>query len=78
MASKYGVTIAQLCIRYVLQLGMIALPKTANPERMKENAAVDFVIGDEDMDTLNKTGRLSDYGEGSIFPVFGGKIPAQD
>ena len=78
MASKYGVTIAQLCIRYVLQLGMIALPKTANPERMKENAAVDFVIGDEDMDTLNKTVRLSDYGEGSIFPVFGGKIPAQD
>ena len=31
IADKYGVTVPQLCIRYVLQLGAIALPKTANP-----------------------------------------------
>ena len=37
MAARYGVTVAQLCIRYVLQLGMVALPKTANPVRMREN-----------------------------------------
>jgi diketogulonate reductase-like aldo/keto reductase len=27
-----------------IQLGMIVLPKTANPEHMKSNAAVDFFI----------------------------------
>lgn len=30
MAERYGVSVPQLCIRYDLQLGMIALPKTAN------------------------------------------------
>ena len=35
MAAKYGVSAAQLCIRYGLQLGTIALPKTANPETMQ-------------------------------------------
>ncbi|MDO4851070.1 MAG: aldo/keto reductase [Actinomycetota bacterium] len=74
MAGKYGVTVAQLCIRYVLQLGMIALPKTANPVRMKENASLDFEISDDDMAVLDATGRLSDYGESSFFPVFGGKM----
>lgn len=38
MAKKYGVTVPQLCIRYDVQLGMIVLPKTANPEHMKVNA----------------------------------------
>ena len=27
MAKKYGVSAAQLCVRYVLQLGTVALPK---------------------------------------------------
>ena len=31
MAKKYGVSTAQLCIRYVIQLGTVALPKTGNP-----------------------------------------------
>lgn len=31
IAQKYGVTTAQLCIRYDLQLGTLPLPKTANP-----------------------------------------------
>lgn len=52
LAAKYGVSAAQLCIRYVLQLGTIALPKTANPEHMKNNADIDFVITDGDFQTL--------------------------
>ena len=35
MAVKYGVSAAQLCIRYVLQLGAVALPKTAHPPTWK-------------------------------------------
>ena len=73
MAKKYGVSIPQLCIRYDLQLGMITLPKTANPEHMKTNADVDFVISDEDMEILKNVERIKDYGEHSRFPVFGGR-----
>ena len=74
MAAKYDVSVAQLCIRYVIQLGMIALPKTANPVRMRENASLDFVIADEDMAQLNAASPLADYGDSSFFPVFGGKM----
>lgn len=73
MAEKYKVTIPQLCIRYCLQLGAVALPKTANPEHMKANSTVDFEISDADMDTLTKFEKIRDYGEFSRFPVFGGK-----
>lgn len=72
MADKYGVTIAQLCIKYVLQLDMIALPKTENPEHMHSNMQVDFTISREDMETLNAI-TFTDYGEYSKFPVFSGK-----
>lgn len=72
-AAKYGVESAQLCVRYVLQLGMVALPKTANPEHMKSNADVDFVISDSDMDLLKNLEKIKDYGEYSFFPVFSGK-----
>ena len=74
MAEKYGVSIPQLCIRYDLQLGMITLPKTANPDHMKSNGEVDFTINDEDMEILKHIERIRDYGDSSFFPVFGGKL----
>lgn len=73
MAKKYGVSAAQLCIRYVLELGAVALPKTANPDHMKSNADVDFTISEADMDTLTHLERLTDYGDYNVFPVFSGK-----
>jgi len=74
MAKKYGVSVPQLCIRYDIQLGMIVLPKTANPEHMKSNADVDFVISDDDMEILKNVDRIDNYGDSSFFPVFGGKL----
>jgi diketogulonate reductase-like aldo/keto reductase len=70
MAAKYGVSIPQLCIRYCIQLGLLPLPKTTNVEHMRSNAALDFVILDDDMVTLKRAPR-QDYGEASQFPVFG-------
>lgn len=72
IAEKYGVSAAQLCIKYVLSLGMVALPKTANTEHMKSNSDLDFEISSEDMDIL-KAMDFKDYGEYSCFPVFSGK-----
>ena len=74
MAQKYGVSVPQLCIRYVLQLGAIALPKTANPAHMQTNADVDFVISDSDMDVLKHFKKIESYGAASGFPVYGGKL----
>ena len=73
MAEKYKVSVAQLCIRYDLQLGTVPLPKTANPQHMKENAAVDFEISREDMTKLENFEPIKNYGEYTFFPVFSGK-----
>ncbi|MCD5322198.1 MULTISPECIES: aldo/keto reductase [Pontibacillus] len=54
IAEKYGVSVAQLSIRFDLQLGLLPLPKTVTPERMKTNTEVDFKISEEDMDYLKK------------------------
>lgn len=74
IADKYGVTVPQLCIRYTLQLGTLPLPKTENPERMRDNAKVDFMISDSDMEKLKVVERIKNYGEFSGFPVYGGKM----
>ena len=74
MADKYSVSVPQLCIRYDIQLDMIVLPKTTNPEHMKNNADVEFVISEEDMEILKKFKHIEDYGDDSFFPVFGGKL----
>lgn len=73
MAAKYDVSVAQLAIRYCLQLDLLPLPKTTNEDRMKSNAAVDFEISDEDMETLKNRDKIEDYGEASMFPVYAKK-----
>jgi diketogulonate reductase-like aldo/keto reductase len=74
IAGNYGVSVPQLSIRYVLQLGLLPLPKTANPAHMKDNADVDFVISEEDMEFLKNIEQIKDYGNASMFPVYGGKL----
>ena len=74
VAGRYGVTPAQLCVRYCLELGLLPLPKTANAEHMAANADVDFEISAEDMALLKAAEQIKDYGDSSFFPVFGGKL----
>jgi diketogulonate reductase-like aldo/keto reductase len=72
MAEKYDVSLPQLSIRYTLQLGLLPLPKTANPDHMRTNADVDFEITEDDMEALQKIEEIRDYGNASMFPVYGG------
>jgi diketogulonate reductase-like aldo/keto reductase len=72
IAGRYEVSVPQLCIRYALQLGLLPLPKTANPEHMLNNADVDFIISDEDMELLKNVEPITDYGDANMMPVFGG------
>lgn len=54
MAAKYNKSVAQLCIRWCLQNGVLPLPKSVTPERILENTNVfDFEILRADMETIN-------------------------
>lgn len=74
VAARYGVTPAQLCVRYCIELGLLPLPKTANPVHIASNADVDFAISAEDMAALRGAERIRDYGDSNFFPVFGGRL----
>ncbi len=61
IARKYGSTVPQVCVRYVLQREVLPLPKSIHPAYIKQNAEVDFDISDEDMkylDSLRNTTRF--------------------
>lgn len=53
VAKAYGVTVPQVCIRYCIERGLLPLPKSVNPDRIKANLDVDFTISKEDMEYLN-------------------------
>ena len=54
IAGRLGKSVAQLCIRWVLQHGALPLPKSVHPDRIAANTEVfDFVIPDADMETLD-------------------------
>ncbi len=58
LADKYGRSYAQIMLRWAIQKGVVVIPKSANPKRIKDNIQVtDFVISDSDMlalSSLNK------------------------
>lgn len=66
MADKYKVSAAQICIRYAVQRGIVPLPKSSSPERMRQNQDVlSFAIAQEDMYLL---GTLPQAGWSGLHP----------
>jgi len=55
VATKHSTTAAQVVIRWVLQQGAIAIPKSENPGRIKENVSIyDFALDEEDLAKISK------------------------
>lgn len=53
LSEKYGKTIAQICLRWSLQMGWLPLPKSVTASRMKENGDIfDFELSGEDMEAI--------------------------
>ena len=69
MADKYGVSIAQLCIKYTLQIETISIPKATSREHIEDNFKLDFEISEEDMVALMKLNKIN-YGVFAFWPVF--------
>lgn len=71
IASKHKKTVAQVLLRHIVQKGIAAIPKSTNPERLRQNLDVfDFVLDAEDvskMDGLDKgaAARILDF---TVFP----------
>ncbi|GAA4265112.1 aldo/keto reductase [Frondihabitans peucedani] len=53
IAAKYDRSVAQVCIRYLLEHDVLPLPKSTTPSRIVENADVDFEIEAQDLETLD-------------------------
>ncbi|MFT4028981.1 MAG: aldo/keto reductase [Protaetiibacter sp.] len=53
LAARIGRTPAQLVLRWHVQQGLVAIPKSASPERMRDNLAVfDFELSPSELDAL--------------------------
>lgn len=50
IGKKYGKSVAQTALRFLIQRGVIVIPKSTHKERMVQNMDVfDFMLSDEDM-----------------------------
>ena len=66
IAEKYQVSVAQLCIQFALQNGILPLPKSTNPKNIVANIAfTPFVIAMEDVEVLTN---MSETGFSGLLP----------
>jgi diketogulonate reductase-like aldo/keto reductase len=55
IGAKYGKSIAQTALRFLIQSGIIVIPKSTHKERMAENFNIfDFTLSDEDIREIEK------------------------
>ncbi len=65
LAQKYGKNAGQIIIRFELQEGVVSLPKSVNPQRIKSNLEVfDFELSPSEMQSI----RSLDTGRGKHDP----------
>lgn len=53
IGNKYGKSVAQVALRFLIQRNIVVIPKSVNIERMKQNFDVfDFELSQDDMDKI--------------------------
>ncbi len=66
LAEKCGRSVAQICLRWSVQRGVVPLPKSVTPARIFENSQIfDFALEEEDILSIN---RLTDCGSSGLDP----------
>ena len=62
IAESHGRTVAQVALRYLIQRGIIAIPKTTHIDRMKENLDIfDFELSAAEMDSIRPLDRPREF-----------------
>lgn len=74
LSSKYDKTISQIILRWLIQLGVVPIPKSSSAKRQQENMNVfDFELSHEDIQAINaltkEDGRLNDQ-DPSVYQEF--------
>ncbi|MEE1133993.1 MAG: aldo/keto reductase, partial [Methanobrevibacter sp.] len=55
IGEKYGKSVAQVILRWIIQRGIVVFPKSTKESRMIENSDVfDFELSDEDMEKIKE------------------------
>ena len=55
IGEQYGKSVAQTALRFLIQRGVVVIPKSTHKERMLQNLDVfDFTLSDADMETIGK------------------------
>jgi len=67
IGDRYRKSAAQICLRWLVQQNVAAIPRTSKLERLSENFEIfDFELSDQDMrlisDMASPKGRLNDFG----------------
>ncbi|MDR0609212.1 MAG: aldo/keto reductase [Planctomycetaceae bacterium] len=63
LAEKYQKSTAQICVKWCLQSGILPLPKSTTPIRIKENSFVfDFELSTQEIQTINQLPHRWDSG----------------
>lgn len=64
IAQKHQKSVAQVCLRWIIQHDVIAIPKSSTPERIKENLNIfDFTLSSEEMEQINHLPEIGFSGE---------------
>jgi 2,5-diketo-D-gluconate reductase A len=71
IGAKHGKSVAQVVLRWLLQRGVVAIPKSVRADRMEENLAVfDFELDDTEMSAIaaldTKTSSFFDHRDPAI------------
>ena len=57
IGTVHGKTPAQVCLRWLVQQNVVAIPRTSKVERLSENISVfDFTLSDEEMNEISRMG----------------------
>ncbi len=55
IGARYGKSVAQVALRYLIQRGVVVIPKSVRKERMEQNIDIfDFALSDEDMQAIRQ------------------------
>ena len=64
IAKKYNKSVAQICLRWILEHNALVIPKSSTPERIEDNFDIfDFQLNAEDIKTIDNLPQMGFSGE---------------